>query len=147
MDGITVLGIDYAGIIWADGYRGAQNSVQKNLPLAPLKGEILRVEAAPAPVLAGGVLNRAAYLAPRPDGTLWVGSTYEHHYTTPHPTPEGAASILERVGKFFTPHLTIIEHLAGIRPSVLDRRPIIGLLAEHAHQYVYTGMGIKLLSR
>lgn len=136
----------YKGVVWADGFAGALNPALKGLPLAPLKGEILRLASSQPPRQAGGVLNRAAYLAPRPDGTLWAGSTYEHQYTTDTPTEDAKASILERVARFYKPELTVLEHLAGIRPSVLDRRPILGPLPTLPGQYVFTGMGTKGVS-
>lgn len=144
--GITWRETAYKGLIWADGYSGAQNPALADLPLAPLKGEILRLSTEQPALQAGGVLNRAAYLAPRPDGTLWAGSTYEHHYTSPTPSEEARLSILERVGRFYRPKLTILEHLAGIRPSVKDRRPILGPLRHLPGQYVFTGMGTKGVS-
>lgn len=145
-EGILWRGIAYKGLIWADGFSGAQNPALADLPLAPLKGEILRLAPDQPALQAGGVLNRAAYLAPRPDGTLWAGSTYEHQYTTSAPTEEARTSILERVGRFYRPRLTMLEHLAGIRPSVRDRRPILGPLAHLPGQYVFTGMGTKGVS-
>lgn len=145
-EGVLWRGVICKGLIWADGFAGAQNPALAHLPLAPLKGELLRLSSDQPPVQAGGVLNRAGYLAPRPDGTLWAGSTYEHSYTTPSPTEEARTSILERVGRFYRPKLTVLEHLSGIRPSVRDRRPILGPLQDLPGQYVFTGMGTKGVS-
>ncbi len=144
--GIIWQGRAYAGVIWAEGAAGKANPLLTQLPLAPLKGEILLLAPQAPPTLAGAVLNRAAYLAPRPDGLLWAGSTYQHQYESEGPTEEGRASILQRVGKFYLPGLGVEKHLAGIRPSVRDRRPIVGWLPEHAHQYVFTGLGTKGVS-
>ena len=145
-EGITWQGRSYAGVIWAEGAAGKANPLLAQLPLAPLKGEILLVEPQTSPTLAGAVLNRAAYLAPRPDGLMWAGSTYQHQYDVEGPTEAGRASILQRVGKFYLPELRVAKHLAGIRPSVRDRRPIVGALAGHLHQYVFTGLGTKGVS-
>jgi glycine/D-amino acid oxidase-like deaminating enzyme len=133
----------YKGILWADGYLGASNPLQKGLPHAPLKGEILRLKQAENCPPLTGVLNRAAYLAPRPDGTLWAGSTYEHSFANALPTEEGKISILERIARFYLADVTVLEHQAGIRPSVLDRRPIVGALPQAPGHFVFSGLGTK----
>jgi glycine/D-amino acid oxidase-like deaminating enzyme len=149
--GVYALGKPYKGVIWATGAFLAEHAGLAALPLAPLKGEILRVkpELQEREFVAqayNGVLNRAAYLTPRADGTLWAGSTYEHAYETAEPTLAGKESILERVSRFYTPSLAVLEHKAGIRPSVTDRRPLLGPLPGFEHQFVFTGMGTKGVS-
>ena len=136
----------YRGVIWADGYFGAKNPAMAGLPLAPLKGEILLVRPIESPTLAGAVLNRGAYLAPRIDGSLWAGSTYEHQFADIGPTEAGRASIMERIGRFYLPSLSVVQHLGGVRPSVLDRRPIAGPLLGKPGHYAFTGLGTKGVS-
>jgi len=139
-------GYRYQGVIWATGAFPLADAGWQALPLAPLKGEILHVSSCEPALLAGGVLNRAAYLAPRADGTLWAGSTYEHRYSDNGPTEAARVSILERVSLFYKPELQVLNHWAGIRPSVKDRRPLLGALGGRQGQYVFTGMGTKGVS-
>jgi glycine/D-amino acid oxidase-like deaminating enzyme len=37
----------------------------------------------------------------------------------------------------------IISHLAGVRPSSIDRRPIIGAHPEYKNLFVFNGLGTK----
>ncbi|MEZ4908810.1 MAG: FAD-dependent oxidoreductase [Saprospiraceae bacterium] len=40
----------------------------------------------------------------------------------------------------------VVEHIAGIRPTVKDRRPVIGSNTQHPHVKVFNGMGTKGIS-
>ncbi|HNC64044.1 MAG TPA: FAD-dependent oxidoreductase, partial [Chitinophagales bacterium] len=40
----------------------------------------------------------------------------------------------------------VIDEKAGIRPTIKDRRPVLGAHPEHKNMYVYNGMGTKGIS-
>ena len=40
----------------------------------------------------------------------------------------------------------IVEHKAGVRPTVKDRRPLIGAHEEYSNLFIFNGMGTKGLS-
>ena len=37
----------------------------------------------------------------------------------------------------------MVEHVAGIRPTVVDRRPLVGQHPEHKNLYVLNGFGSR----
>ncbi len=37
----------------------------------------------------------------------------------------------------------VVEHLAGVRPTVKDRRPLLGKHHHHNHLYILNGMGTR----
>lgn len=113
--------------------------------LAPLKGEILRLEPE-APQILEVVVNRAGYVAPRLDGTWWAGSTYQHLFEEEGPTASGSEDILSRIGRSILVPFEIKQHLAGIRPSVKDRRPLIGFTAGNPAIGHFNGLGTKGVS-
>jgi len=42
--------------------------------------------------------------------------------------------------------IEILEHLAGVRPTVDDRRPIIGAFPGRTNVFLFNGMGTKATS-
>ena len=131
--------------ILCQGHLAVQNPLTQHLPLAPLKGEIIRVQPSIAETLPA-VLNRNGYIAPRPDGTWWVGSTYEHQFDTVQPTAVGREALLEKANRIGKVEVEVVGHQAGIRPSVFDRRPLLGRLPDHPEVAVFNGLGTKGVS-
>jgi len=122
---------------WGKGWPG-----QEHLPLQPLKGELLILsdnKGTPLP----GVLNRNSYLAPRADGSLWAGSTYQHKYDDVLPTEKGGNQILEKVAAYYNAPMQVLQHKAGLRPSVADRRPLVGEISAKPNTFVFNGLGTK----
>jgi glycine oxidase len=102
-------------------------SVGLNLPVKPVKGQILSLRAlgrTPRQVLWGG----ECYLVPRPDGEIVLGSTEEEGNYDARPTLAGmhrltdaALEVVPAAGGF------VVEGTwAGLRPAAPDRYPIVG---------------------
>jgi glycine oxidase len=102
-------------------------TVGLSLPVKPIKGQILLTQGAPdllGPIVEGG----DAYLVPRADGRILVGSTMEDAGFDKTVTLDGvsglvarAASILPAIAK-----LPLLQSWAGLRPSTPDRLPYLG---------------------
>ena len=139
------MGQQFGQIVLCLGSWGKLWPGQEQLPLQPLKGELLILadpEGSPLP----GVLNRNSYLAPRADGSLWAGSTYQHQYADALPTEQGGTQILERVSAYYKAPMQVLQHKAGLRPSVADRRPLVGKIAVKPNTFVFNGLGTKGVS-
>ena len=37
----------------------------------------------------------------------------------------------------------VLEHFAGVRPTVKDRRPLVGLHPNHPNMYILNGLGTR----
>ena len=55
-----------------------------------------------------------------------VGATYEWENLNDIPTENGKAELLKKINSVITSPYKIISHDAGVRPSVIDRRPVVG---------------------
>ena len=75
--------------------------------------------------------------------TYKVGATYEWVDLTIHPTEKGKSELIDKLKKVIRAPFDIIDHQAGIRPTVLDRRPLIGLHPKHPAVGIFNGMGTK----
>ncbi|WP_347840658.1 FAD-dependent oxidoreductase [uncultured Draconibacterium sp.] len=109
--------------------------------LQPAKGEVLQIY---APDLSEEyILNKRVFVLPVGNHRFKVGSTYEWDDLSNIPTEKGKASILERLESLIPIHYRIEKHWAGIRPTVADRRPVLGKHPEHQYFYVFNGLGTK----
>lgn len=125
-------------IIYANGAYGQSLSNG----LIPNKGEALMVRLPEWKIPA--IVKDDVYFIPQVEGTLfWVGSNYEPWPTDPNPTATGKEFLMNAVGNFYTGAFVVEGHLAGIRPTTDDRRPLVGPIGGTRTRYLFNGMGTK----
>ena len=143
---VTAKGLQYKdiraqSIIYANGMGAVESRYFHWLPLKPNKGEILEVKQKFTPE---DIINRGVFRITLPNNTIRVGSTYNVLDLEPNPTDEGKKEILYRLGKLVDlPVEEILEHKWGIRPTTMDRRPILGKHPDKANVYIFNGLGAK----
>lgn len=99
------------------------------IPVVPLRGQILALHAIPAP-LRHVVFAPGAYLAPKGDGSLVVGATYEDVGFDDRLTAAGVSRLLldaQRVSPSLA-EATFRQAWVGLRPASPDGAPIMGPL-------------------
>ncbi|RVW01421.1 glycine oxidase ThiO [Rhodococcus xishaensis] len=122
-------------IVLAAGSNSAQ--LWPDLPVRPVKGEILRLRARPGvtPVprrtIRGSVHGRPSYLVPRADGIV-VGAT---QYESGHDTQVTVAGVRDLIAdaEVLMPAIgeyELYEAKAGLRPMSPDNLPIIGRVSD-----------------
>jgi glycine/D-amino acid oxidase-like deaminating enzyme len=75
-----------------------------------------------------------------------VGATYENEFDSVEPTEKMLNELKRRLNKVLELEYTVVEHFAGIRPTVKDRRPLIGQHGDHQNLWIFNGMGSKAYS-
>ena len=144
-EGITVEGIGQqqrqvtgvqtnTGVIRAEHYilaAGAWSSKLLPLPLRPLKGQMLSVrlpESEPELPLTRILYGQDIYIVPRRDRQIIIGATSEDVGFTPHNTPLGIQTLLQRAIRLYPQlqHYPIQELWWGFRPATADELPILG---------------------
>ena len=128
-------------IIFAEGFGLNQNPYFNYIPLDGTKGELLLIK---APDLnLDVILNSSLYIVPFGKETFKVGATYEWDDKTNSPTENGLNELLTSLKAIINCDFEIIEHLAGIRPTVKDRRPLVGTHPKHKNIHVFNGLGTR----
>ncbi len=126
-------------IIFCEGANLLQNPFFKWLPLIGNKGEYLIVK---IPSLTLNVILKTAIaLIPLGNQLYKFGATYSREYTTNLPEAEARRFLLQKLEEIIDCPYTIIETQVGIRPTVLDRRPLLGQHPQHKNVLVYNGLG------
>ncbi len=131
-------------IIFCEGYKTTENPYFSWLPFKLTKGEIITIKLLGDNRLGfDKVINKAVFILPIGNNTYKVGATYEWTDLNEIPTEKGKADLVDKLQKVVRGTFEIIDHQAGIRPTVNDRRPLIGLHPQHATLGVFNGMGTK----
>ena len=58
-------------------------------------------------------------------------------------TEKGKTELVDKLKKVLKIPFEIVNHQAGIRPTVNDRRPLIGLHPKHPTLAIFNGLGTK----
>jgi glycine oxidase len=128
-------------IIFAEGFGLHANPFFNDLPLDGTKGELFIIK---APNLnLDCILNSSVFILPIGNNLFKVGATYNWKDKSNTPTNEGKQELLERINELLDCEFEIIEHFAGIRPTVRDRRPIVGTHREHKNLHILNGLGTR----
>ncbi len=134
-------GISYDEIVFCQGYLNFTNPFFKDLPIDPTKGQVLTIRSKELPEDVS--LNRKCFILPKGNQKFKVGSTYEWHNTTTNITEESKRHILDNLSYIIDEEVEVVEQIAGVRPTVKDRRPTIGTHPTYSHCHIFNGLGAK----
>lgn len=134
-------GVTYDDIIFCEGYLGKENPWFGQLPIGQTKGEVLVIKANSLP--NNESVNRKCFILPLGNHHFKVGSTYEWNCTDTSITEKGKNAILEKISYLTDEKVTVIDQKAGIRPTSIDRRPLIGSHPEINNYHIFNGLGTK----
>lgn len=134
--------INANAIIFCEGYKVKNNPFFSWIPLKPAKGEVLHIQASEIK-FKNGVFNKNGFILDTRESKFIVGSTYNWKDLDDQPTEEGRVELQQKLDQMLHCNYTIEAHLAGVRPSSLDRRPIIGPHPIYHSLHVFNGLGAK----
>lgn len=132
--------IQAKNIVFCEGFGIKSNPNFNYLPLEGTKGEIivirtnLKIDA----IIKGGV-----FILPNGDGTFKVGATYEWIDKTEIPSEAGKQELIEKLKEIISVDFEIIEQKAGIRPTVKDRKPMLGTHDKYPNFHILNGLGTR----
>ncbi|PQJ22858.1 FAD-binding oxidoreductase [Tenacibaculum sp. SG-28] len=128
-------------IVFSEGYGLKRNPFFNNLPLTGTKGEIINIH---APDLAiDFLLKSSVFVMPLGNHYYKVGATFNWTDKTSTPTVEGLEELTSKLDKVIAVPYTIVNHYGGIRPTVKDRRPLVGLHPKYPNMAVLNGLGTR----
>lgn len=128
-------------IIFCEGHYVKHNPFFSDLPMEPVKGEVLYVRI--PNFTPKSILKDKVYLVPIGNTTFWVGSTYQWDNLDNIPTEEKKAYITEILDGLLTVPYEILDHKAGVRPSTKERQPIVTIHLKHKQLAAFNGLGTK----
>lgn len=138
----TYKNFKYNHIVFCEGMGVKNNPFFSDIPVVPNKGHHIKVKLfqhLPENI----TIKKKHFLFPLNDNTYFYGGTYDReqlHYDVDASAVEQLTNGL----KEFYPHNFDIEQVNfGFRPTVKDRRPIIGRHPQQPNMYVFNGLGAR----
>lgn len=138
---VSYKSITARSIVFACGYGLKQNPYFGYLPLNGTKGELLIIHA--PDYKEENVIKSSVFTIPMENDKYLVGATYKWKDKTNEPTEASKNELLEKLQTFLTCDFEVVGHVAGIRPTVADRRPLVGRHPEYKNLYVLNGFGSR----
>ncbi|WP_394974839.1 NAD(P)/FAD-dependent oxidoreductase [uncultured Croceitalea sp.] len=134
-------GLKARQIVFAEGFGLKNNPFFNYLPLNGTKGELLTIK---APSLKeDNVIKSSVFIIPLRNDFYRIGATYKWKDKTNEPTLEAKEELVEKLKTFLKCDFEIVKHVAGVRPTVADRRPLVGRHPKHKSLYVLNGFGSR----
>ena len=140
--GCEINGEHFDRIIFCQGYKGKENPYFESLPLNATKGQILDLE------IEGvtnnrEILNRKCFILPMENGSYKAGATYEWHSPNTQITEAAKQELSEKIAGLIHVPYKIVGQEAGVRPTTIDRRPLMGRHPKMNNLYIFNGLGTK----
>ena len=138
--------VEYGGhkaknVLFSTGFGLKGNPYFNYLPLNGTKGELLTIK---APALKEErVIKSSVFIIPLGQDMYRVGATYKWKDKTNVPTEECKQELLQKLDTFLKCPYEVVDHVAGIRPTVSDRKPLLGRHPEHNNMYLLNGLGSR----
>jgi glycine oxidase len=138
---VTYKNIQAKQVIFAEGFALQSNPFFNYLPLDGTKGELLIIK---APNLnLDVVLKSSIFILPIGNDMFKVGATYNWEDKTDTPTEAGKLELIDNLKELIDCDFEVIEHFAGVRPTVKDRRPLVGKHDNFSQLNVLNGLGTR----
>ncbi len=128
-------------IVFCTGYGISENPFFNYLPLPGTKGELLTIKA--AQLKEKHLIKSSVFLIPIGEDFYRVGATYKWKDKTNAPTSEARDELQAKLDKFLKCPYEVVDHIAGIRPTVTDRRPLVGQHPAYKNFFVLNGFGSR----
>jgi len=128
-------------IVFCEGFGIRKNPLFNYLPLKGTKGEYVIIR---APELKEEKAIKASiFCIPLGNDLYKIGANYDHEDKTNLPTEATKAILLEKMETFVNCDYEVVDHIAGVRPTVIDRKPIVGRSVQHKSVYLLNGLGSR----
>lgn len=127
--------------IFCEGIDVIYNPLFNYLPMKTSHGETLIIET--DELNFEDVISKNLFILPLGNNLFKVGATYNWELKEAVVTESGKDDLIERLENLIDCAYKIISHQAGIRPTVADRRPLLGMHPSQKNAFIFNGLGTK----
>lgn len=139
--GVSYNNITATEIIFCEGHLVKNNPHFNYIPFKPAKGDVLTISCKQLDI--DFILNKGMFIMPLGNQLFKCGATYNWQDLTDVPNPAGKEELITKLKKIIPYEFEVIKHEAGVRPSVVDRRPVIGTHPTYPQLKIFNGLGTK----
>lgn len=131
-------------IIFCEGYKAIENPLFNFIPFTTAKGEFLIFKS--DTLQLESILNKNFIILPKENNTYSIGSTFVWNDIEETMTAKSRQELTDKLSKIINCKVDIIEEKAGIRPTIKDRRPVLGNHPSYKNVHIFNGFGTKGVS-
>lgn len=128
------------GIIFCEGHQYIKNPFLNYIPENSTKGEILKIKVKNLPKYS---LSKNCFLLPLKNEEYILGATYDWKDKSYDKTEKAKEELLEKFSNISNSKAEVIDRWVGIRPTTMDRKPILGTHPTYKNIHIFNGLGSK----
>ncbi len=128
-------------IVFCEGFKAINNPYFNYLPFLPTKGELVKIKCENLNLT--DVINKGVFILPIGNNEYYVGATNKWNDLKANSTEEGILELTNKFKKITQAPFDVLLTFAGIRPTVLDRRPLMGKHPKNTSMFIFNGLGTK----
>ena len=132
-------GINFENIIFCEGANVVKNPFFKHLPFSLNKGQLITINSEKLELKS--ILKKQVFVLPIGSKQFKIGATYSWKWENEKPESDKTESLKKQLSDMLNVPYKIVEAVAGLRPAVKDRRPLIGRHKHYENYYIFNGMG------
>ena len=138
--------VEYQGIlakqiIFCEGYGLKNNPWFSYLPLTGSKGEFIHIRC--RGLSSEKILKEGVFIVPIEENLYWVGATFSRDDKTDQPTDDAKQWLFSKLTTLLDVPFEVVDHKAAVRPTVQDRRPLLGSHPKAQNLHVFNGLGTR----
>ncbi len=140
--GLSYKDIHFKNIIFCEGMGVKDNPYFSHIEVNPNKGHHIKVKLS-EPVPENMTIKKKHFLFPTGNGLYFYGGTYDREQLHHHIDQSAVDQLINGLSEFYPYDFEVAEVHFGFRPTVKDRRPIIGRHHEFNNLHVFNGLGAR----
>lgn len=140
-DKVIYKGVEAKNVVFSEGSYVNQNPFFNYLPMQVAKGELLVIEVPNLNLYF--TIKSSVFMVPYENNQYVVGATYNWKDKSFDATDIAKKEIEEKLNRFLKLPYKIVDRKVGIRPTVKDRRPLVGQHLKYTNLAVLNGLGTR----
>ena len=140
-DRVKYKDIKASKIIFCEGFGLKKNPFFNYLPLRGNKGEYITIYS--GQLKLDFAVKSSVFLMPLGNDLYKAGATYDHQDKSPEITTSSKEKLVKELKKLINCEFEVVDQVAGIRPAVADRKPLVGSHPEIDNFYCCNGFGSR----
>ena len=138
----TYKDIQFKNIIFAEGMAVKENPYFSEIPVEANKGHHLEVKISEK-IEDDFTIKKKHFIFPLNENTYYYGGTYDREQTHHKIDDSAVEKLTNALAEFYPNDFEVTQVKFGFRPTVKDRRPIVGAHPEFKNLYVFNGLGAR----
>ena len=141
LDKMSYAGLSYDSIVFCCGSDNNKIPYFDKANIQHNRGQILHIKS--DELSAQESWNRKGFILPTGNKNFMLGATYEWNEPALNTTNEAREKLKDVIQAITSASYSVQGQTVGMRPTVADRRPIMGAHPEHKGLFIFNGLGTK----